>query len=263
MENKELTLRHTNIKGMDLIISSCKDEDESLRVAYDFTKKLFVGVCKRSEAYDSSKYNLVESPFIYRERQLDSVVLPQMATMTKGMVIAEYPVDRHSKSKRMGEYDSKGRIDYWCIYQGYSFAIEMKHSYDAFRTSSTKERSLIQRWKTMNVNQLQDIKEELRKWEETTKGVIRIGLHFITPYKTSQDSPSLEDYRMYIKDQKPILNRLYHDVSNKTSLMTPDFMASWVMKEKMVMDFNYGDTIPGLMLLAKFFPALKHKGSTV
>lgn len=263
MKKAELSLRHTTIGDLDFIISSCKDEEESLHIAYEFTKKLFVGICKRSEAYDNSKYNITELPFTYSERQLDSVVLPQIASMTKGLVIAEYPVDRYSRSVRTGEYDSKGRIDYWCIYKDYSLAIEMKHSYDAFSTDSTKDARLIQRWRKMNVNQLQDIKDELRKWVEQTKGIIRLGLHFITPYK-STEQPTKEDYERFKSKQKEILWRLYEDVSNKKpSLTTPDFMSSWIMKKSMVMNFNFGITIPGLMLLAKFFPAMKHNGSTL
>lgn len=264
MEATEQLLRHTNIRGLDLIVSSCKDEDESLHVAYDFTKKLFVGICKRCESYDNGKYNVVDFPFAYRERQLDSVVLPQMALMTKGLVITEYPVDRRSKGKRVGDYDSSGRIDYWCIYKDYSFAIEMKHSYDAFMTPSTKDARLIQRWQEMNVNQLSDIRENIREWGESTKGVIRLGLHFVTPYKEIRENPSGDDYDEFKVNQKRILSRLCKDVSRKMpSKTTPDFAASWVMNKRMVIDFDCGEIIPGLMLLAKFFPALKHEGCTI
>lgn len=258
-QSENIKLRRTNINGLQLVISSCNPNDESRNIAYEFTKKLFVGVCKRSELYCNDKYNLSELPFGYRERQLDSVVLPQMARMCKGLVIAEYPVNRQGRGKRLGEYDSRGRIDYWCIYKDYSFAIEMKHSYDAFETSITKDEGLIQRWQEMTRRQLADIKEDLVSWEEHTKGIIRLGLHFITPYKHVSKYPA-EDYHYYSVHQKDILYRLYNDVSKRTpSLTTPDFMASWVMEERIVESYAYDETIPGLMLIAKFFPSIEGK----
>lgn len=257
----ELSLRKTKIKKLDFIFSSCPNkEKEDLYVAYQFVKELFCKVCKRMLLYGDNKYNIVDYPFLYRERQLDSVVLPVISELCHGFVLAEYPVLRDSELKGYEKENSKGRIDYWCIYKDYSFVIEMKHSYDAFMTDTTKDTSLIQRWKTMNVGQLQDIRKEVKHFEERTKGLIRLGLHFITPY--CDKARSMNDVDCFVKKQKDILERLYNDVSSsKPKITTPSFMASWALpRNEKYFEIFYKGTYPGLLLLGKFFPSIQHDG---
>jgi len=259
----DISLRKTRIQNLDYVLSSCPNQDEDIVVAYTFVKELFCGVCSRSLLFCNNKYNICDYPFLYTERQLDSVVLPIISELCKGLVIAEYPVVRDSRMKGYEKEDSKGRIDYWCIYKDYSIVIEMKHSYDAFRTDTTKDERLIKRWEKMNIGQLQDIRSQVKRFEENTKGMIRIGLHFITPYCEHDGGMEYVDY--FENKQKEILKRLYDDVSRtKPTKTTPNFLASWVLpKEDKHFEVFYKGIVPGLMLLGKMYPSITHDGCSL
>ena len=120
----KLSLRNTKIQNLNFVISSCPCEQEDITIAYRFVKEVFWRVCKQSLLFCNSKYDIIEYPFLFRERQLDSVVLPVISSLCKGLVIAEYPIVRDSNIKGFEKEDSKGRIDYWCIYKDYSIVID-------------------------------------------------------------------------------------------------------------------------------------------
>ncbi len=257
----EVLLRKTRIQNLDYVFSSYPSRsEESMMIAYKFVKELFCRVCKQSLRFCNSKYGIIEYPFLFRERQLDSVVLPVISTLCKGLVIAEYPIVRDSNMKGFEKDDSNGRVDYWCIYKEYSFIIEMKHSYDAFKTDTTNDARLIQRWETMTVSQLQDIRNEIKHFGEKTKGMIRLGLHFITPY--SDCDRKMDDVVLFEGRQKDILRRLSRDVCrSKPKTTMPNFMASWVLPRKdKFFEVPIKGIYPGLMLLGKFFPMISHDG---
>ena len=172
-----------------------------------------------------------------------------------------YHIVRDSNIKGFEKEDSKGRIDYWCIYKDYSIVIEMKHSYDAFKTDLTNDERLIKRWETMTISQLQDVRKNVKYFSEKTKGVIRIGLHFITPY-CNRDG-DMDDVANFMCRQKEILMRLSRDVScSKPQRTTPNFLASWVLpNNKKYFEVPYKGTYPGLLLLGKIFPSIAHEGS--
>lgn len=257
----ELSLRKTKIQNQNFVISSCPSESkEDVNIAYGFIKEVFCRVCKQSLLFSNSKYDIIEYPFLFRERQLDSVVLPVVSSLCKGLVIAEYPIVRDSSIKGFEKDSSKGRIDYWCIYKDYSLVIEMKHSYDAFRTDNTNDERLIKRWETMTISQLQDVRKDVKYFSEKTKGVIRIGLHFITPY-SSRDG-DMNDVADFDSRQKDILRRLAKDVCRcKPKTTTPNFLASWVLpNDKKYFEVPYKGTYPGLILLGKIYSSIEHEG---
>lgn len=257
----ELVLRKTKIQNLDYVISSCpSDAGEDIMVAYRFIREIFCRVCRQSLLYNNSKYGIIEYPFLFSERQLDSVVLPIISSLCKGLVIAEYPIVRDSNIRGFEKKNSKGRIDYWCIYKDYSFVIEMKHSYDAFKTDSTKDAKLIKRWETMTISQLQNVRAKIIHFEERTKGLIRLGLHFITPY--TERTEDIDNLTYFDNKQKDILRRLSDDViRQKPKTTEPNFLASWVLpNEKKYIELPYTGTYPGLMLLGKMFPAISHDG---
>lgn len=262
ISDMELLLRKTKMQNLNFVISSCPSEaEDDIKIAHDFIKEVFCRVCKQSLLFSNSKYDIVEYPFLFRERQLDSVVLPVVSFLCKGLVIAEYPIVRDSSIKGFEKDNSRGRIDYWCIYKDYSLVIEMKHSYDAFRIKKTNDERLIKRWETMTISQLQDVRKEVKYFSEKTKGVIRIGLHFITPY--SNRDGNMNDVADFECRQKEILKRLARDVCRrKPKITTPDFLASWVLpNDKKYFDVPYKGTYPGLMLLGKIYSSIEHDGS--
>jgi len=252
-----MKFRHSTIDSQNFLFSTRESNEEYYNVAYELTRKLFIGMAKHAMAFDSSKYNFYEPPFLYRERQLDTLILPVLAALCKGLAFAEYPMTRNCRKKGLEIEDSHGRIDYWCIYKDYSFVIEVKHSYDNYETSTTNDERLLQRWRTMNIVQLDNIKDEVKQFEEKTKGVIRLGLHFVTSRSSTKQPENARE--TYLSQEREMLNRLYKDLKTITP---PDFMSVWELDKNMVY-YEDNRAYPGLIVLAKFFKDIKHKGSKI
>lgn len=253
---KNLRFLHRTINNQSFLISTKESDDEYYKLSYELAKKLLTGMAKRSCVFCSKKYDFVDFPFTYRERQLDSILLPELSALCKGLAFAEYPITRNSKKKGHEVDNSKGRIDYWCIYKDYSFVIEVKHSYDNFHSNKTNDERLIQRWQTMNIDQLNNIKGELKGFGEKTKGIIRLALHFIT--SECGKEPSKDIINDYHSKEKDILCRLHDDLKRVTE---PDFLSLWEIDDNMVLENDIdGCTYPGLILLSKFYKEIQHKG---
>ena len=252
-----MKFRHSTRESEIFLFSAKESDEEYYDVAYELTKNLFIGMAKRSLAFNSSKYEIYEPPFVFRERQLDTLIMPVLSTLCKGLAFAEYPMTRNSKKKGLEIEDSQGRIDYWCIYKDYSVVIEVKHSYDNFETSCTNNERLLQRWRTMNIVQLENVKDDIKHYEEKTKGVIRLGLHFVTAHSSTNPSDDIRE--IYISQEREMLERLYKDLK---TVVPPDFMSVWELDKDMVYYAN-GRAYPGLIVMAKFFKDIKHKGSKV
>lgn len=247
-----LHYRHGVINKQDFLFSLKKGNDEAYMATYSLVRNLFIGMVKRARLYCSNRFDFADYPFCYRERQLDSILLPELSTMCKGYVFAEYPVTRKSRNE-----DSKGRIDYWCIYKGYSFVIEVKHSYDNFTSGKTKDETL-RRWKLMNKYQLRSIKKDIEKnFTEKTNGVIPLALHFVTSEFGGE--PTDERRSEYIKQERDMLRRLHEDLAK---IEEPDFMSLWEIDKEMYKKSQYnGYSFPGLILVSKFYCPIKHKGA--
>lgn len=224
--------------------------DEYYSVAVDFIENLFFNISKLSMKYDNKYF--CELPYTYRysERRLDSVILPVLSKLCNSMVLVEYPIERNSSTLKT-EF---GRLDYMCIYKGYSFVIELKHNFDSFYSDITRE-ELISNWTVMN-RQLMSIHKSIKKFEERTKSVIRIGIHIITSCSDKEPNNSIvSDYRQRIID---IQDRFLKDLKCCQSLK-PDLILSWKIPMKLIEAYEI--TIPGLWSISKIYPPIIHKGS--
>ncbi|WP_337562257.1 hypothetical protein [Prevotellamassilia timonensis] len=250
-----MKFRHSIRNSQSFLFSAKESDDAYYDVAYELTKKLFIGMAKYALAFNSTKYDIYEPPFVFRERQLDTLIMPVLASLCKGLAFAEYPMIRNSQKKGLEIENSQGRVDYWCIYKDYSVVIEVKHSYDNFETPCTNDERLLQRWRTMNIVQLGNVKDDIKHFEERTKGVIRLGLHFVTSHSSTNPSDNIRE--TYISQERVMLDRLYKDLKTVAS---PDFMSVWEMDKDMVY-YDNDRAYPGLIVMAKFFKDIKHKGS--
>ncbi|MGM9764429.1 MAG: hypothetical protein ACI3ZQ_10465 [Candidatus Cryptobacteroides sp.] len=230
--------------------------DDVYIVTKEFVEKLFCGVSKLSTRYDNDIFS--ELPYIYTERRLDCVILPVLSKICKGLVLDEYPVQRQCSTNKFYVDNSAGRIDYWCVYGGYSFVIELKHSFDCFTTERTSESKVIKSWYKMN-EQLESIKKKVRFFEEKTKGVILLGLHFITSYSDRVPNEILT--RQFKKKIPEIMGRLPKDVSKRYPSLKPEIIIGWSIPAKIVLNGEL--TFPGLWAMAKISDAIQHHGSRV
>ena len=71
---------------------------------------------------DRMEYNLNDLPFTYNERSLDAIFLPALHKLCKGVIMTEVRVTRKIKDEDNQTIESNGHVDYWCIYNGYSYA---------------------------------------------------------------------------------------------------------------------------------------------
>lgn len=240
--------------GLSFVEMEMVSEGENYRVAKELIENLFFDMAKLSTKYDNAIF--CDLPYTYSERRLDSVLLPALSKLCETKVLVEYPTTRQCANRRFQVDESSGRIDYWCIYKNYSFIIELKHSFDCFTTDSTRERIVIEPWLKMH-EQLQSIKQEVKDYEEATKGVVRLGLHIITSYSDKPPcNPLIKQFRDCIPETS---DRLLKDLSKKYPSLKPDLLICWKIPTKIVMDDN--QTFPGLWAVAKIYPAIKHHGA--
>lgn len=252
-----MNLNKRSKQGIRLLCKDIVSNEEYFSVGDEFLTELMYGIGKLAVKYYGPKRNnhYIDFPYLYSERRLDSLILPTLSKLCDGLVSVEMPITRNLRLKGYEVSDSSGRIDYWSLFMGYSFVIEVKHSFDAYNTNHTRNDRLISKWEKMNIEQLQSIKTNIRYvCQEETKGIIRLGLHFITSYADTK--PTADTHRGYVQKIPQILDRLCNDVcKKKPSLTTPDYAACWLIPKDMVMA-NDNASYPGLILLGKIFKPL-------
>ena len=207
------------------------------------------------------KHGIIDAPYKYNERQLNSFLLPILSKLCDAAVLAECPVHRKIQS-RIEEncIDSSGRIDYWCIYKNYSFIIEVKHNYDCFTTPNPKKR-LIENWEYLNKKQICSSKQAAKIFEENTKGVIPLSLHFITCYAANTPG-NRSEAKKYARNIEGYLI----DLKTKLSVSCPgkttaNFRAALLMPKAIVdLDTQNNEIIPAVLLMARINKPVSHKG---
>ena len=147
-------------RGDIVIKSSVLDsEDEYMIVAHAFLQKLIREFARLSVKCCRPKINAINMPYYYTERRLDTVVLPAISKICDGVVLTELPVIREVSGEAIGS--CIGRADYWCIFRGYTFVIEMKGAFMYYDGGAVREHSVKKRWGEM-ISQLRNVKEECR-----------------------------------------------------------------------------------------------------
>lgn len=110
----------------------------------------------------------------------------------------------------------------------------------------------------MNHSQLQSCAKNVHQFTEKTKGVIRIGLQFITSWHSKGKIEINKDYRNGIRG---ILDRLVIDLGKKKpKSTTPNFIGCWMLNDELI-DYENEYIYPGLILAAKFHDMIEHDGS--
>ena len=232
-------------------------DEDYMRAAHRFLQKLMKEFARLSIKCYRPEYEAYNMPFYYSERRLDSVVLPALSNICDGMVLTEMPVER--KERKTGEVigSGHGRADYWCIFDGYTFVIEMKGSHARVGNYIIRKSSVVKRWKSM-VDQLESEKDECYESQETTKGIIRLGLHFLT--NVDYEQPTEEKITAYRRTINDRLNDMYDRIHKEynSSKYDPSYAAAWMVPDEIAQLFD-DETDYGVILLAKIFRDIKHK----
>lgn len=246
------TYNNNNIK---IRYSTRTSDEEYMVVAHKFLQKLMREFARLSMKCFSVEYQAFNMPFYYSERRLDSVVLPALSNICDGIVLTELPVER--KDRKTGEFigSGYGRADYWCIFDGYSFVIEMKCTHACVSNIKIKSSGVVDKWEDM-IDQLENEKDECKNSEESTNGIIRLGLHFIVSEDSNQPTEeTIGEYRRTINDR---LNEIYNRIHKEfnSTKYDPSYLAAWLVPDEIAKCEEQTDY--GVILVAKIFRDIKH-----
>lgn len=240
----------------------CQQAKDYEKVAHQFLSALQVEVANSLIKYHSPRYNNYLMPYEQNERAMDAVILPALARLCNGMVMTELRVNRKEKLKYNGRSETQntiGRTDYWCIYKGYSFIIELKHCHESIKLDSCCCNTQ-KTWCTM-IKQLQAIVNEVCAYEDKTAGVIRIGIQFVTLRVGKQTETLLKDF--YQHPQRKF-DTLQQYITNKDCKTAPNYQSMWIIPRNIVKDEQTERELThrnvALMLVAHIYPTIKHKG---
>ncbi len=232
-------------------------EDDYMIIAHQFLQNLMKEFAFLSEKSFNIEYEAINMPYMYSERRLDSVVLPALSKICDGLVLTELPVQRRKGNNHIKSLH--GRLDYWCIYGGYTFAIEMKGTRDRLDCGTIRENSVLKRWGKM-IEQLRDVKNECENMQEKTRGIIRLGLHFISSWAPNEPfNEQVDEYRDKLSWNLDAFSEHLSERYDDNPDFNPSFAAAWYIPDKMIYYNKANETYPGVMLYAKIFSPLNHK----
>ena len=231
---------------------NCKAKEKKEKVVTrQFIKELMFEMAKNSEKYLNGRYALKDMPYTYNERSLDAIFLPALYKLCKGLLMTEVQVTRKKKDFDNQTVESIGHVDYWCIYKGYSYAIELKHDKDdcyQIRNTTVSEN---ENWKVMN-EQLKNPTSDYKRFVEKTNGFITLGLHFITSRSGRKDTDAV--IKKFNDNIEELNDKFIDKIFKPRPTTKPDMTVCWLIPKKLVKvdDYNY----PGLWVLAKINPLL-------
>lgn len=156
-----------------------------------------------------------ELPFIYRERQTQSILLPAIAKVGKAAFV-EVPVQRKIKRDLRS-----GRLDYWVYYKQFVFLIEVKQSWQAIRSAKMRKNTQ-KAWK-MAFEQLKSIsKTEADELNLENTKVLKIAMLVAPGYQASQQAEKLKPM------ERKEVKRSYQVVTDNLS-PPPNWSCVWAL----------------------------------
>lgn len=160
-----------------------------------------------------------ELPFIYRERQIQSILLPAIAKVADAAFV-EQPINRKSK-----QGSQKGRIDYWVLYQKYVFLIELKHSWMSVASKRIRG-DTNQAWSEV-LHQLKSIsKSEADSLCLYSKKIAKIGMMIVPCFQSAKDKNKLTPY-----DKSSAIS--VFEILIKSLRPTPNWSCVWTLHERL------------------------------
>lgn len=192
--------------------------DNGSRVFRKFTGKLIEAFIKAASKYIELTH---ETPFAYRERQLNSIFAPALSKVTSTF-FAEVPTRRVNKKEKI---DSHGWIDFWALYRNLDFFIELKHSFISYNGGTVNQETKY-RWDRA-LEQTQDCLSEL-ECSYGARGFLTVPFQIIPIYevrKPDADSKALANPNA-ILDIYDNFSREIHKTSNYSAL--------WTLRENLV-----------------------------
>lgn len=234
----------------DMYYDSQLKDSPGTRIANDFLTLLTKGFAKQSAKHINA---INEVPFVYRERQLHSVLAPALSTFTDAFMM-ESPVDRGwSTTSDPNMNDSHGWVDYWCYYRKLSFLVELKHGFISRRAGQLRN-DVKKEWQKAHL-QLDAIEEEAKRQSTWTNGTLRLALHVLPIFETCNKNvvKTLNDIDNLFSIQQCAMNELDRK---------PNWSAIWKLHEKLAGPHDFTNTTeyyPGVLFVAHVSEITRHK----
>lgn len=216
-----ITIKNSGKVGMEF----CFPDDKGMRVSKDLLEKLINNIVKKATNYYDETEDHV---FIYREKQLHTVVCPSIEDITSSF-LAEHPLIR----KPAGEEEYLGHVDYWISYRNYEFLLELKHTYFAYNHMNTPRQSIKRKFDRA-LEQLESVRKRECDSLTINKGLVKIALEAIVFYERTRKGFSddcVKDHDFPLLFERMISNA---GLDNKIN-----FYSLWVLHERLVEPFEY------------------------
>ncbi|WP_152425186.1 hypothetical protein [Nafulsella turpanensis] len=181
-------------------------------VAKDFLESLIKSFIDHSCHY----MNLVgETPFAFRERQLNSVFAPAISKVANAFLM-ELPTNRQNTKQG---YNNYGWIDYWAFYRNVDFYLELKHSYISYRGRSVTDKTS-HRWGKAN-EQTKDCAANLQVSYDS-RGYMALPIQVIPIYEARQVPEDAEG----IENEESLIE--LHDLIHRSLNPKPNWSCLWI-----------------------------------
>jgi hypothetical protein len=164
-----------------------------------------------------------EFPFIFGERQTNSILLPSFSRVSK-IAFIENPV-----SRKKGRKNASGRLDYWILYKNAVILMEVKQTWISYNSCKVRK-ELINLWNSA-LSQLSKIPDQdCKDLVGDAKESYQIGLVILPAYINSINKTNLHPIPIdEIKNQSSIIN---NEVLQSLRPQ-PNLYFNWAMSTKL------------------------------
>lgn len=224
-----------------LAIEFDKIDGPGKKVTKEFLSRLLEKTIRNAFLYAKDTRDNV---FSYREKQLHSVICPAISELTHSFLI-EHPLKR----KPSGENEYTGNVDYWVSYNHFSYLIELKHAYCAYRSNRFR-RSIFSRFSGA-IEQLKNIrKAECENLCQGDKKIFKIGLEAITFFRRSSEKEKLIDF-----EEKAIVES-FQKLKDLSPLNEANIFSLWIMPKTSIEQYECSgcyEIYPAVGFIGKIF----------
>lgn len=225
----------------DLRVIDTLNDGEGIRILknflYDFSLKMAELSLKHADIVGFP-------PFIYRERQLHTIIAPIFHELTEAFLM-ESPVIREWNSLNDEIYsDSHGWVDYWCLVKKYNYYIELKHGFISYKSKSLNQKTRIE-WEKAH-DQLNVIQNEIEIQKDYAKGIFRIALHILPIYYRDNKETIFYDENK----SKFIQEKAFDEISATNK---PNWSCLWQLNDNHNKIYSFGERkekFPAVLILA-------------
>lgn len=200
----------------DVLCSSNLTEEPRVQQAQIFIRRVTEAFVQSCVKFHSKVGTL---PFIYRERQIQSTLLPAIHSVAD-VVMVELPITRRGRDR-----DHRGRVDYAILHEDSAFLIELKFSWISATLRQLREETTLG-WSKAWIQLNSIYVSEVRKYGYDPRKTLKIAMLIVPCYQASKVEKKLEPInRMQAIDMLGMFT--------KNLDPSPNFSCIWALDERL------------------------------